>query len=133
MATVSKRRWTIASGETKVAWSVTWNDRDGKRHRRQLATKRAADAVLQRVQSQLAVGATGAGTDLTIGQIATAFADPTSPIRARVLMRDARAQGLGFEFADMDLDDRTRLRALLLENSSSAVPAEHGVSAHPGS
>jgi hypothetical protein len=55
------------------------------------------------------------------------------PIRARVLMRDARAQGLGFEFADMDLDDRTRLRALLLENSSSAVPAEHGVSAHPGS
>jgi hypothetical protein len=38
------------------------------------------------------------------------------PIRAQVLMRDARAQGLGFEFADMDLDERARLRKLLLDN-----------------
>jgi hypothetical protein len=38
------------------------------------------------------------------------------PIRAQVLMRDARAQGLGFEIADMDLDERARLRKLLLEN-----------------
>ena len=38
------------------------------------------------------------------------------PIRAQVLMRDARAQGLGFEFAEMDLDERARLRKLLLEN-----------------
>jgi hypothetical protein len=52
------------------------------------------------------------------------------PIRARVLMRDARAQGLGFEFADMDLDERARLRTLLLENISSEVPGEQGVSAH---
>jgi hypothetical protein len=41
------------------------------------------------------------------------------PIRAQVLMRDARAQGLGFEFADMDLDERARLRKLLLENKPS--------------
>ena len=41
------------------------------------------------------------------------------PIRAQVLMRDARAQGLGFEFADMDLDERARLRKLLLENKTS--------------
>lgn len=38
------------------------------------------------------------------------------PIRAQILMRDARAQGLGFEIADMDLDERARLRKLLLEN-----------------
>jgi hypothetical protein len=38
------------------------------------------------------------------------------PIRAQVLMRDARAQGLGFEIADMDLDERARLRKLLLDN-----------------
>jgi hypothetical protein len=38
------------------------------------------------------------------------------PIRAQVLMRDARAQGLGFEIADMDLDERARLRKLLVEN-----------------
>jgi hypothetical protein len=34
-------------------------------------------------------------------------------------MRDARAQGLGFEFADMDLDERARLRKVLLENKTS--------------
>jgi hypothetical protein len=36
------------------------------------------------------------------------------PIRAQVVMRDARAQGLGFEFAEMDLDERGKLRRLLL-------------------
>ena len=49
------------------------------------------------------------------------------PMRAQVLMRDARAHGLGFEFAEMDLDERTRLRKLLLENRSSAIPAEREV------
>ena len=48
------------------------------------------------------------------------------PIRAQVLMRDARAQGLGFEFADMDLDERARLRKLLLENNPSAFYQEEG-------
>ena len=51
------------------------------------------------------------------------------PIRAQVLMRDARAQGLGFEFADMELDERARLRKLLLENRSSAISSEQEVSA----
>jgi hypothetical protein len=46
------------------------------------------------------------------------------PIRAQVLMRDARAQGLGFEIADMDLDERARLRKLLLENKASAFHQE---------
>jgi len=41
------------------------------------------------------------------------------PIRAQVLMRDARAQGLGFEFADMDLDERARLRKVLLDDKTS--------------
>ena len=52
------------------------------------------------------------------------------PIRAQVLMRDARAQGLGFEFADMDLEERARLRKLLLENKSTAISQEEGVLAH---
>ena len=42
-------------------------------------------------------------------------------------MRDARAQGLGFEIADMDLDERARLRKLLLENKSSAISDEQEV------
>jgi hypothetical protein len=54
------------------------------------------------------------------------------PIRAQVLMRDARAQGLGFEFADMDLDERARLRKLLLENMCSAIPSEQAVLAETG-
>jgi hypothetical protein len=49
------------------------------------------------------------------------------PIRAQVLMCDARAHGPSFEFADMDLDERARLRKLLLENKSSAIPAEQEV------
>jgi PilZ domain-containing protein len=46
------------------------------------------------------------------------------PIRAQVLMRDARAQGLGFEIADMDLDERARLRKLLLENKPTRASEE---------
>ena len=49
------------------------------------------------------------------------------PIRAQVLMRDARAQGLGFEIADMDLDERARLRKLLLGNDPSAFYREEPV------
>jgi hypothetical protein len=49
------------------------------------------------------------------------------PIRAQVLMRDARAQGLGFEIADMDLDERARLRKLLLGNDPSAFYQEEPV------
>ena len=43
------------------------------------------------------------------------------PIRAQVLMRDVRAHGLGFEFAEMDLEERARLRKLLLDN----MPAQN--------
>ena len=41
------------------------------------------------------------------------------PIRAQVIMRDARAQGLSFEFASMDLDDRARLRSFLRQNGAA--------------
>jgi PilZ domain len=54
------------------------------------------------------------------------------PIRAQVLMRDARAQGLGFEFADMDLDERARLRKLLLENKPVRSAEEQGALASVG-
>jgi hypothetical protein len=41
------------------------------------------------------------------------------PIRAQAIMRDARAQGLSFEFASMELDDRARLRAFLRQNGAA--------------
>lgn len=55
------------------------------------------------------------------------------PIRVQVLMRDVRAQALGFEFVEMDLDERARLRTLLLDNLSGAVMDEQELLAetHP--
>jgi hypothetical protein len=41
------------------------------------------------------------------------------PIRAQAIMRDARAQGLSFEFASMELDDRARLRSFLRQNGAA--------------
>ena len=54
------------------------------------------------------------------------------PIRAQILMRDARAQGLGFEIADMDLDERARLRKLLLENKPTQNSEERVLVAQSG-
>jgi PilZ domain len=45
------------------------------------------------------------------------------PIRAQAFLRDARAQGIGFEFVEIDLDERARLRRLLRENGIVSVPA----------
>jgi len=44
------------------------------------------------------------------------------PIRAQAFLRDARAQGIGFEIASMDLDERMRLRRLIRENGIVAAP-----------
>ena len=41
------------------------------------------------------------------------------PIRAQAIMRDARAQGLSFEFASMELEDRARLRSFLRQNGAA--------------
>ena len=42
-----------------------------------------------------------------------------NPIRARAFMRDSRAQTVKFEFADMDLEERARLRRFLRENAGA--------------
>ncbi len=46
------------------------------------------------------------------------------PIKAQAIMRDARAQGLSFEFANMDLDDRARLRSPLRQNGAALTDHE---------
>ena len=48
------------------------------------------------------------------------------PIRAQAIMRDARAQGLTFEFAMMDLDERARLRSFLLQNGAPVADRVDG-------
>lgn len=52
------------------------------------------------------------------------------PIRTLILVRDARTEGLGFEIADIDLEERSRLRKLLLENSALNVHQDHKVVSH---
>jgi hypothetical protein len=53
------------------------------------------------------------------------------PIRAQVLLRDERSQGFGFEIADMDLEERARLRKLLLENAYPDIPDRQRVPTAP--
>jgi hypothetical protein len=48
-----------------------------------------------------------------------------------VLLRDARSQGFGFEIADMDLEERARLRKLLLENAYPDIPDRQRVPTAP--
>jgi hypothetical protein len=44
-------------------------------------------------------------------------------IRAQAIVRGARPQATAFEFADMDLDERARLRKLLLELGGLPQPS----------
>jgi hypothetical protein len=44
-------------------------------------------------------------------------------IRAQAIVRGARPQTMAFEFVDMDLDERSRLRKLLLELGGLPMPA----------
>lgn len=43
MATVRKRKWTTAKGETRTAWIVDILDKNGNRERKQFESKQAAD------------------------------------------------------------------------------------------
>jgi hypothetical protein len=71
----------------------------------------------------LSGGVAAAEKQLQPGALATLrIGSGRNPICAQVLMRDARTQGFGFEFADMDLKERARLRKLLLENAYPDVP-----------
>ena len=45
-------------------------------------------------------------------------------IKAQALVRGARPQAMAFEFVDMDLEERSRLRKLLLELGGLPVPAQ---------
>jgi hypothetical protein len=45
-------------------------------------------------------------------------------IKAQVLVRGARPQAMAFEFVDMDLEERARLRKLLLELGGLPMPAQ---------
>jgi integrase len=44
MASIRKRTWINAAGETRTAWQVDFVDQDGKRHQPQFASRKEADA-----------------------------------------------------------------------------------------
>jgi integrase len=56
MASVRKRSWASATGETKTAWFVDYYDNRGQRQRKHSANKKAADAFRISVEGQLASG-----------------------------------------------------------------------------
>lgn len=56
MASVRKRTWTTAKGESKSACCVDFVDQAGQRQRKQFSTKKAADAFRIQVEGQIAIG-----------------------------------------------------------------------------
>jgi len=52
------------------------------------------------------------------------------PIRAQVLVRGARPQAMAFEFVEMELDDRSRLRKLLLDIGGQTLSASVASRSH---
>lgn len=55
MATITKRQWPSKSGP-KSAWVLAFTDREGKRHKRQFAKKRDAEAEQTRVTAEISKG-----------------------------------------------------------------------------
>lgn len=76
MATVRKRTWRTAAGETKTAWSVDFTDQAGTRQRKQFATKKAADAYRVTVEGQIQAGTYRAPAGkVTLKEVAEAWLD----------------------------------------------------------
>lgn len=103
-----------------------------------LATPIAAVASGEHEAQRLEVRGLSLSGGIAIGErhmhpgtlVALKLGSSLRPIRAQVLMRDARAQGLSFEIAEMDLDERGRLRRLLLGllAPAAAEPAQQAQS-----
>jgi integrase len=54
--TVRKITWTTRKGETRTAWQATYFDQDRKRYRKSFATRKAADAWLTLVKTEIVRG-----------------------------------------------------------------------------
>jgi hypothetical protein len=77
MASIRKRSWRTASGETKESWQVDFTDQAGQRRAKQFKTKRAADRWLIDARGQVASGTfTADSTSITIAQAAEQWLAP---------------------------------------------------------
>jgi integrase len=114
VAKVSKRTWKTAAGETRAAWRVDFVDQTGKRHRKQLATKRAADAYRVEIEGQVRVGSYRADAErVTISELCE---DYLEHCRGR-MERGERMTRHNF----LTYEGRLRNHVLNLEHGISAV------------
>lgn len=76
MASIRKRSWKTASGETRTAFAVDFVDANGARQRRQFGSRREADAFRVTVEGQLRSGTFRAdAARVTVREVAEAFLD----------------------------------------------------------
>ncbi|MBZ5702947.1 MAG: hypothetical protein LAN84_14020 [Acidobacteriia bacterium] len=62
--------------------------------------------------------------------LALKFSSGVRPIKAQAMVRGARPQAMAFEFVEIDLEERLRLRKLLLELGSTPLAAHLGNRSH---
>jgi hypothetical protein len=74
MASVRRRTWKTASGETKAAWVVDYADSRGDRQRKHYLSKKAADAFRIQVESQMQAGTYRSSADkVTLREVCESF------------------------------------------------------------
>ncbi|MBS0233477.1 MAG: site-specific integrase [Proteobacteria bacterium] len=76
MASIRKRTWRTAKGESRTAWSVDFIDSSGTRQRRQFSTRREADDCRADIESQLRAGTFRPDADkVTVKEVAQVYID----------------------------------------------------------
>jgi len=74
MASVRRRTWKTASGETKAAWVVDYADSRGDRQRKHYLSKKAADAFRIQVEGQMQAGTYRSSADkVTLKEVCESF------------------------------------------------------------
>jgi integrase len=76
MASVRKRVWTAASGETKTAWVVDYADGRGDRQRKHFSHKKAADAFRIHIEGEIQTGTYRPNADkVTVKEVCESFVE----------------------------------------------------------
>jgi hypothetical protein len=79
MASVRRRIWKTARGETKAAWVVDYADSRGDRQRKHYLSKKAADAFRIQVEGQMQAGTYRSDADkVTVKEVCECFLEHCS-------------------------------------------------------
>jgi integrase len=108
--TIPKRSWTTRKGEAEAAWVADYFDQHGKRHRKQFATKRSADAWLTRTKTEVKDGIhTPDAESVTVAEAAELW---LSRRQTRLLERGSLRTYSGYVTHILPLLGRTKLSRL---------------------